>query len=343
MTDGEKSKVHSNKKELLAVLEKIRGISVLVVGDLILDRYIWGSVDRISPEAPVPVVLVKRTEDRLGGAGNVCRNLRRLGVKVGICGFIGDDPEGQQVLALLEADGVARDGVIADRARPTCLKTRVIAQRQQVVRVDREVPPAAASALQEGFAAVVDAHLDASDAVILSDYAKGVVEPPLMRVLQAACKSGRLSLGKRPLVVDPRTTSYDYGTVSIAKPNRKEAEAATGIKIVDRDTALQAARALLKKWNAGMMVITLGEDGLVIATAGSSEGIFRETVARQVFDVSGAGDTVTAVLTAAIAAGASPSVAGDLANIAAGIVVSEVGTVAVDPDKLRAEIEGLSK
>jgi D-beta-D-heptose 7-phosphate kinase/D-beta-D-heptose 1-phosphate adenosyltransferase len=289
------------------------------------------------------VVDVKTLEDRLGGAGNVARNLRNLGATVSLCGFVGDDDEAQVVYRLLEQDGISREGIMVDRTRPTCLKTRVIAHSQQVVRIDRESRAGVAHSLREGFAAVVDAQIDQSKALILSDYGKGAVSPTLMQRLIAAAENKRLGLGARPLVVDPHPANYAiYSHISVAKPNRKEAEAGAGMKIVDRATALEAGKILCERWDAAMVMITLGEDGLVIVQRGIETGTFLETVAREVFDVSGAGDTVTALFTAAMATGASVDVAGDLANIAAGVVVSEIGTAPISLERLKREIHRLS-
>ena len=336
--------MHSSKKDLLAILDAIRDVQILVVGDLILDRYIWGEVDRISPEAPVPIVDVRRTEDRLGGAANVARNLRGVGCQAAMCGFIGDDDEGKLVLKLLEQDGVGREGVMIDRGRPTCLKTRLIAQRQQMIRIDRESRQAYSPAISEGFAAVVDSQIDASRAVILSDYGKGCVGEALMRRLSAAHDTGRIGLGLRPLVVDPHPRNYDlYHGITVAKPNRKEAEAASGMKITDRESGIAAGQKLVKRWDASMVVVTLGEGGMVIVPSDGGTPLGIETVAREVFDVSGAGDTVTALFTAALSAGASAQLAGDLANVGAGVVVSEVGTSTVTTAKLRSEIERLAR
>lgn len=333
--------MRSTRADLLETLERIRDLPILVIGDLILDRYIWGKVDRISPEAPVPVVEVRKTEDRLGGAANVARNLTGIGARVSVCGCIGDDKEGETILELLGAQKIEREGVLIDRGRPTSLKTRVIASSQQIVRIDREGREPLGAALREGFAAVVEAHLDAARAIILSDYGKGTIGEPLTKRLSEAALRGRIGLDSRPLVVDPHPSNYAlYQNITIVKPNRKEAEAASGIAIVDRESAERAGRAMITRWNASMAVITLGEDGLMLL-AQNAAPIFVDTVARQVFDVSGAGDTVTAILTAALAAGAKPTVAGDLANIGAGVVVSEVGTVSVSADRLRSEIDRL--
>lgn len=332
--------MHSSKKELLEALERIKGIPVLVVGDIILDRYIWGHVDRISPEAPVPVVDVKRVEDRLGGAGNVVRNLRGIGASVSLCGFIGDDDEGRIVLNLLEDLDVLKDGTMIDRTRPTCLKTRVIAHSQQVVRIDREERILSASPLKEALSAVVDSQIDASKAVIISDYGKGAVSETLMKKFDAAKKKGRVGYGIRPVVLDPKPANFDiYAGITVAKPNRKEAEWGAGMKISSPEDALTAAKILKKRWGADLMLITLGEDGLVIVPPSEKDEIVLDTVAQEVYDVSGAGDTVTALFTAAIASGSSPRVAGDLANVGAGVVVSEVGTVSIDATRLKEELD----
>ena len=332
----------STKKELFDVVEKIKSLRLLVVGDIILDRYIWGNCERISPEAPVPVVDVRKTEDRLGGAGNVVNNLRSLGAGVSLCGFIGDDDEGAVLMRILGEMDVQHDGVMLDRNRPTSVKTRVIAQSQQVVRIDRESRTATSPMLREALAAVVDSQISSCSALIVSDYAKGSVSEQVCRKLYEARQSGRIGLGSIPYVVDPHPDNFSlYHGISLAKPNRREAETGSGVKVHDRESALKAAIVLRDRWEAEMMMITLGEGGLVILPPETDTGLFLDTVARDVFDVSGAGDTVTALFTCALAVGASYSVAGDLANIGAGIVVSEVGTVPVDPDRLRADIERL--
>jgi D-beta-D-heptose 7-phosphate kinase / D-beta-D-heptose 1-phosphate adenosyltransferase len=308
-----------------------------------LDRYIWGTVDRISPEAPVPVVAVTKTEDRLGGAGNVVRNLTALGARVSACGFVGDDKEGQTVLQLLSASGVNKEGVLIDKDRPTTVKTRVIAHAQQVVRIDREVKGSHSIALREGFSALVDAQIDSSRAVVLSDYGKGAISETLMRHCDAAHAAKRIGWQIRPLVLDPHPSNYSiYHSVTVAKPNRKEAELASGIAISDRASAAHAGRVLIERWGAEVLLITLGEDGMAVVKRGTEDALFLETVAREVFDVSGAGDTVTAIFAAAAAVGASERMASSLANIAAGIVVSEVGTVAVDMERLKAEVKLLA-
>jgi D-beta-D-heptose 7-phosphate kinase/D-beta-D-heptose 1-phosphate adenosyltransferase len=327
------------KEQLLATLDKIVSTPILVVGDLILDRYIWGKVDRISPEAPVPVVEVMKTEGRLGGAGNVVRNLATIGAKPTVCGLIGDDEDGRDLMALFEEIGANTAGVIVDRSRPTTVKTRVIAATQQIVRIDREKKVAESHEASERLVEAINKALGGSKAVILSDYGKGAVCSEVLDTLQRASAAHQLELGARPLFVDPHPRNYNnYRSMSVAKPNRKEAEIASGCTISSVQEAFAAADVLMRKWNSEMMVITLGEDGMIVKQAGEPKGVHLETMAQEVFDVSGAGDTVTALFCSALAVGASPTTAGVLANIAAGIVVSEVGTVAVDVNRLRAQV-----
>jgi D-beta-D-heptose 7-phosphate kinase/D-beta-D-heptose 1-phosphate adenosyltransferase len=328
------------KEQLLATLDKIAGTPILVVGDLILDRYIWGKVDRISPEAPVPVVEVVKTEDRLGGAGNVVRNLVTIGAKPTVCGLIGDDEDGRDLMKLFREIGANVDGVVIDNSRPTTVKTRVIAGSQQMVRIDREKKAGDSADASRKMVEAINRAMEGSRAVILSDYGKGAVCSGVLDALQRASADHRLELSARPLFVDPHPRNYNnYRSMSVAKPNRKEAEIASGQPITSVEEAFAAADVLMRKWNSEMMVITLGEDGMIVKQAGESKGVHLETMAQEVFDVSGAGDTVTALFCSALAVGASPTTAGVLANIAAGIVVSEVGTVAVDLERLRAQIQ----
>jgi rfaE bifunctional protein kinase chain/domain len=327
------------KEQLLATLDKIVNTPILVVGDLILDRYVWGKVDRISPEAPVPVVEVVRTEDRLGGAGNVVRNLATIGAKPTVCGLIGEDEDGQRLRDLFSEIGADQSGLVVDTSRPTILKTRVIAHTQQIVRIDREKKGAESPEATKRMISALEGSLDKNRAVVLSDYGKGAVSLPVLDLLHRASTDHRLELHGRPLFVDPHPKNYgNYHAMSVAKPNRKEAEIASGKSISSVADAFAAADILMKRWNSEMMVVTLGEDGMIVKQAGEEKGVHLETMAQEVFDVSGAGDTVTALFCAALAVGSSPTTAGVLANIAAGIVVSEVGTVAVDIDRLRSHV-----
>lgn len=330
----------TSKEELLRTLDAIKGVRVLVVGDVMLDRYIWGKANRISAEAPVPVVAITRREDRPGGAGNTVRNLAYLGAKVSVCGLIGEDSEGEGVRAMFQELDCNCDGLVVDPARPTTTKTRVIAQAQQVVRIDHEDCQPASGEVAERLGKVAcKAALDV-EVVILSDYGKGAISEPLLLALKEIRGKGSL----KPFVLDPHPANYAlYETcqvIDVAKPNRPETEKAVGYELKDFDDVERAGKELLSRWGARQMLITLGEDGLAILSGKKDKVLFRDTVAREVFDVSGAGDTVTAVYGAAIGVGAGPAVAGDLANIAAGIVVSEVGTVAITYDRLK---DGISE
>lgn len=333
--------MRSTREELLKGLRAIEGAKILVVGDIILDRYIWGRVERISPEAPVPIVDVNDIEDRLGGAGNVVRNLRGLGAMVNLAGFIGDDEEGRKVLSLLDDGKTNRDAVIVDRSKRTSLKTRVIAHSQQVCRIDKEDRIQAPPALQEALAAAVDSQIKDVDAVIVSDYAKGTISSILLTRLKNAFHDKILGLENKPLIIDPKPSNFElYQCGTVIKPNRKEAENALGKKIKTSTDAVEAALELRKKWNSEMILITLGEGGLVLVdNKGVSHHV--ETIAKEVFDVSGAGDTVTAVMASALAKKCSPVLSAELSNIAAGLVVSEVGTVAIDLKKMVEEVHNL--
>lgn len=330
----------NSKDVLFEVLEKMHGLPVLVVGDVILDRYYWGTADRLSPEAPVPILNVKQIEDRLGGAGNVVRNLVNLGCKVSLVGLMGEDSEGRELVQELAKHKVNYEGLIVDRERPTTLKMRMVAQRQQIVRVDRELAKQASPAIQESMAAFVEAHINTHKAVIVSDYAKGAVGVPLLRRLSAARKDGRMSISKCPLVCDPHPKNYaNYTDLMIVKPNKKEAEQAVGFELKDEEAVEKACRILIERWQAEIAMITLGERGMAIFEKGQAKASFFDTIAQEVFDVSGAGDTVTAVFAAALAAGATPYVAAEISNMAGGIVVGELGTAPINVDKLKDEIE----
>lgn len=233
-----------SKLELFEVLDRLPGLPVMVVGDIILDRYVWGNVARISAEAPVPIVDVKRVEDRLGGAANVVRNLRGLGCEVTLCGLIGGDDEGKIVLDLLKKDGASSAGVLVDSSRPTSLKTRIVAQKQQLLRIDREERAPQSDALKDRFAALVKAQIEPARAIVVSDYGKGVIGESLMRVFDEGHQQGLIGAGLRPLVLDPHPANFSlYRGITVAKPNRREAELASGIEISSRETALSAGHA----------------------------------------------------------------------------------------------------
>lgn len=329
-------------EELLDIVERCQDVSVLVVGDLILDHYIWGGVDRISPEAPVVVVQVESEDKRIGGAGNVACNLARLGAKVSLCGVVGDDQSGRDLIALCEKDGIDTTGILVDRSRQTTVKSRVIAHGQQVVRIDHESTTALEPSFSEGLAALLQSKLSDAKAVIVSDYGKGAIDKTLFTRIQSAADTGKVGYNKIPVLVDPKERNFSlYKGVTIIKPNKKEASSASGIDIVDRSSALEAGRLLLERWDCEMILITLGEMGMVLLSKAENVESSAEidTVAREVFDVSGAGDTVSAVFTLALGVSADPLLAAQLSNVAAGVVVGELGTVPIGLDQLRRAIE----
>ena len=314
-----------------AVIARFPRVRVLVAGDLMLDHFIWGSVERISPEAPVPVVRVTAESRRLGGAANVVHNLRALGGQVIACGVIGADPAGRHLTDDLRRLGASVAGVVRDRAAPTTRKTRIIAHQQQVVRLDHEDSAQGdgrAAARARGF---LLANVRGADVVVISDYGKGLITPALLAAL-AALRAQR----PFPLVVDPKRVNFgSYRRASLVTPNREEASQAAGIDIRDERSLARAGAALLARWQAEAVLITRGEQGMSLFVPGAPPRHF-PTVARHVYDVTGAGDTVIAACALALGADASLETAAVLANHAAGIVVGEVGTATVTARQLKA-------
>ena len=331
---------------LLNRIDSFANRKIVVVGDLILDHYIWGNVNRISPEAPVVVVDTTEESKRPGGAGNVVNNLVELGAEVAVCGVVGADDNGKILVETLQGLGVNTSGIVIDEARPTSVKTRVIAHAQQVVRVDRELRSPLSEGVRKRLIAPFQEQLNNAEGVIFSDYAKGVVCKEQFDIINTSFDSGLMNAEKCPVLVDPKAPNFPmYSRASIIKPNRKEAEEASGLKISTRDDAIVAGRKLLSSWNCEFVLITLGEDGMVVVgnKSGKETIVEVDTVAREVFDVSGAGDTVSAVFLLSLSAGATLLEAAQLANYAAGIVVAEVGTVAVKSSELRSAIQALPK
>ena len=331
-------------KAALSALKAFQKLKVLVVGDIILDQYIWGKVERICPEAPVPVVEVTKTDNRLGGAGNVVSNLAELGISVSVAGVIGDDPEGALVRDLCSHRNVETVGLLSDSNYPTSTKTRVIAHAQQVVRIDREKRKTQSEQALSSLQGYLHESLETFDAIVLSDYGQGVFSSDTFDTLRKLVSSGKTGLDKRPVLLDPYPSNYgelSQGRVAdIIKPNRKEAEQAAGIAFSDRDQAVKGGKSILNLWDTELLVVTLSEDGMMMLSKDDeSKGLFMDTMAREVFDVSGAGDTVAAVLAAAFGAGSSREVAGFLSNVAAGIVVSEVGTVPIRMDQMLSALK----
>jgi len=325
----------SNYRSLEVVRRAFGGVPVLVVGDLILDRYAWGEVTRISPEAPVPVVRWQRQTEQLGGAANVAANLTGLGAQVMVAGFVGADAEGLQLLYLLSALPSATEYVLRLPDRPTTTKTRVIGGHQQIVRLDREDDrPAAAADRALLRDAVVRAIGTKPAAVILSDYAKGVISEPVAKAVIEEAR--RLGI---PVFVDPKGRDYSkYRGAAALTPNRAELALACGVPAEPVEELLRAGAKLRQDLDLGFLAVTRGEEGITLIEPEAVAHV--PAVAQRVFDVSGAGDTVIATLTAGIAAGLSRLEAIHLANLAAGIVVGKVGTVPVDRAGLLEALAG---
>jgi D-beta-D-heptose 7-phosphate kinase/D-beta-D-heptose 1-phosphate adenosyltransferase len=307
---------------------------VLVIGDVMLDEFIWGQVTRISPEAPVPVVWAQSESVMPGGAANVANNIRALGGQVQLIGVVGSDRWGDVLVDELTKRKVDVAGLVRDASRPTTVKTRVIAHHQQVVRLDREYPAPLGPSVVTRLLNVVRKQLDTIDAVVIEDYGKGVITRKLLEEVIP------LARAKRKLItVDPKEEHFDlYRDVTVVTPNRAEAGAMVGRTLETERDVIQAARELVKRLNAESVLMTLGEDGMCLCEkAGRCVRI--PTVAQAVFDVAGAGDTVIGTLTTALAIGASLHEAAVLANYAAGIVVGKVGVATASPQELLAKLQ----
>lgn len=315
------------------LLQLIRGEAVAVVGDVMLDRFVWGKVSRISPEAPVPVVEIHREDFHLGGAANVARNLASLGVAPLLLGVVGEDEAARQLRRALRDRGLSDDTVLGEVSRRTTVKTRIIAGSQQVVRADWESTDDLERATENRALEMLEEIVDRARALVFSDYAKGTLTP---RVIE---RSLELAEARRiPVLVDPKIRRYRlFRGVTLVTPNLGEAERFAGIAVRTDDDVATAARSILDELACTAVLITRGEHGMTLFESGQPP-VHIPTLAREVFDVSGAGDTVIATAALALAAGASLAEAAELANRAAGIVVGKLGTATVEPKEL---IEGL--
>jgi D-beta-D-heptose 7-phosphate kinase/D-beta-D-heptose 1-phosphate adenosyltransferase len=321
------------RREVESFFEKAASVRALVIGDLMLDEYLWGKAERISPEAPVQVVEVNREDLRLGGAGNVVHNLVALGCSVSVCSVIGADENGALLRRAFEAKGVDLEGLFEETERRTSKKTRVIAANQQIVRIDRETKSPIGADSQKGMLGYLAACSSRFDVIIVSDYLKGVLTP---EVLAAVCRTGR-TLGI-PVVVDPKGNDYaKYRGATLLTPNRKEAEIASGVAITDLPSLEQAATGLLADLALDALLITRSEAGMSLFPA-KDAAVHIPTVAREVFDVTGAGDTVISVLSLGLACGLPLADAAWIANVAAGIAVGKLGTSTVSPQEIVAEV-----
>jgi D-beta-D-heptose 7-phosphate kinase/D-beta-D-heptose 1-phosphate adenosyltransferase len=317
-----------------AVAEGFGGRRVLVVGDLMLDRYLTGDVGRISPEAPVPVLKLAGERLVAGGAANVARNLVGLGLSVSLAGLRGDDADGAALAALLSESGIDHDAVLANADRPTTSKTRIIGNGQQMLRIDAEDTSPLPASLQIALERAVMEQLPAADVLLLSDYAKGVLTGDLcVRLIAAGAAQGV------PVLVDPKGRDFArYRGATVLTPNRAELALATGVDPADLDGLLQRGALLRTELGLRELVLTLGELGMALVVDGSTRRV--PALAREVFDVSGAGDTVIATIAAGRAAGLGPVDTVHLANLAAGVVVGRRGTAAITAEELAAAIAG---
>jgi D-beta-D-heptose 7-phosphate kinase/D-beta-D-heptose 1-phosphate adenosyltransferase len=318
------------KKRLIQIAKNLKGRRVLVVGDVMLDQFIYGTVERISPEAPVPVVAVEKDLYRLGGAANVAANLNALGAHAFLAGVIGKDAGAAQVSDLCQEQGIRADGLVPTQSRFTTIKTRIIAHHQQVVRFDRENSTKLSKRTVDRLIDRIDSHLNEIDAIIVSDYGKGVIEKNLLDFLRKVRrKTGMI------VAVDPKVGNYKhYRNLTLMTPNHHETGQMIERKFPNTDKAVeQAGRTLRRKLGLESLVVTRGEEGMTLFFD-KDQTAHIPTRARQVFDVTGAGDTVIATLTLALASGAGLYEAAEVANYAAGIAVGKLGTATTDIKEL---------
>jgi D-beta-D-heptose 7-phosphate kinase/D-beta-D-heptose 1-phosphate adenosyltransferase len=320
---------------LEALVARFAGRRVAVLGDCMLDRYLWGRVERISPEAPVPIVEVERESSTLGGAGNVAANLRALGAAPLLLGVVGEDDDGRRLRDAFAACGLELGGVVTDATRPTTVKTRIVAHAQQVVRADRESRADLSGAALARLLEIVERELPGCEGLVVSDYGKGVIHPgTLAPALGTARRAGCA------VSVDPKESHIDaYRGVSILTPNQHEAGWVQGRRISDEASLMEVGWGLQRRLDAAAVLVTRGADGMSLFERGGRY-THLPTVAREVYDVTGAGDTVVSVVALALAAGADFPAACLLANHAAGVVIREVGTATCTREQLLASLAG---
>jgi D-beta-D-heptose 7-phosphate kinase/D-beta-D-heptose 1-phosphate adenosyltransferase len=321
-----------NNQQLQKVVQQFSDQPILVVGDLMLDRFVWGRVERISPEAPVPVVEVVKETVHLGGAANVAYNLAVLKARPLLVGVVGSDEAGDRLVEELHRQEISSEGIVRDKGRSTTIKTRIIAHNQQVCRTDREDKTPLSQGTVDQMRSTFQTLLEQVQGMILSDYAKGALSAALVVDLIQEARQA-----KKFLAVDPKSDDFSvYRGASIVTPNKKEAVRASGVEIVDEASFIQAGEKLLEVIASDYLLITRGEEGMTLFEGKEHSHI--PTVAREVFDVSGAGDTVIASLTLAVAAGASIRDAAILANHAAGVAVGKLGTAAATGEEILSSI-----
>lgn len=318
---------------LVERVEKLRGIMVLCIGDAMLDRFVYGAVERISPEAPIPVLCIERETAMLGGAGNVVRNLVAVGAAPAFVSVVGDDTAGREVTRLVGEHGEIDPCIVVEPGRQTTIKTRFFASHQQLLRADRESRNPVDDAIRDQLLIRVERLLPKAGVVVLSDYGKGVLAAPVAGELIRRAKAA----GKA-VIVDPKGTDYTiYAGATLVTPNRKELHEATGMGVDSDEQVVAAARHLIDTCGFEAVLVTRSQDGMTLVHSGGQINHL-PAEAREVFDVSGAGDTVVATLAAALASGATLPEAAHLANVAAGIVVGKVGTAVAYADELVAAL-----
>lgn len=332
-------KISIPKSRFTSLIRHFSRNHLIVVGDFILDEFVWGSVDRISPEAPVPVVQVNRESFMPGGALNVAHNIRSLKGIVYPCGVVGRDLHGRMLLKAMRAEHIEIGGVIYDKLRPTTVKTRVIAHSQQMVRFDRERSDNISEIDSKQILRFVRETLQKSHVLIIEDYGKGVITPAILREVIQLAKSRKI-----PILVDPKEKNFPYykGITAIT-PNKKEALAAYGAKSFETPPSLEkVGEGLLEKFECEAVLITLGEEGMMLFEK-NGDITKIPTAAREVYDVSGAGDTVISVFGLALASGATMKEAAIIANAAAGVVVGKLGTATLTQEELLDALNGKLK
>lgn len=323
----------SYKQRLADEVERLRNARILCLGDVMLDRYVYGDVVRVSPEAPIPVLKVRDERAMLGGAGNVVRNLSAIGAQVSFVSVVGSDPAGDEIAALLEALGDAEVRLVRDGARRSTVKTRYVGMNQQMLRADQETDAPLSLVRQEEVLQHIRSLLPKVQVLVLSDYGKGMLTPEICRIAIEEARDLNI-----PVIVDPKGRNYfQYNGASVITPNKRELADATGQTLEDDAAIVDGARSLIEQFNIASVLVTRSQDGMsVVSDDGTVTHLSAET--REVFDVSGAGDTVVSVLAAAIAVGLPLVDAAGLANVAAGLVVSKVGTAVVYRDELSAKL-----
>lgn len=317
------------------IIEAMPARKIVILGDVMLDEFVWGDVTRISPEAPVPVVDIRRESIHLGGAANVLANAAALGAKACVIGVVGNDPAGERLRKRLEEASPLQEPsfLVVDENRPSTVKTRIIAHNQLVVRADRELRAPVNGSVQEGIVSALKEAIRDADAFVVSDYDKGVVTPAILEEIL------KVAYARMPVLIDPKIRNFSsYRPASLITPNHHEALRMTNLEEDSDDGLHQAARTIRERLGCDAVLITRGDRGIMLLE-GDGKPVFVGTTAREVYDVTGAGDTVIATLATALSAGASMLEAATLANHAAGVVVGKVGTATTSGEELLATFD----